>query len=370
MGGQIKPDLVAPLHGVGARPCDTPYNDHLFAYPACAGRIGGTSAAAPVAVGAIASLLSGLKQEGRSASIQGLLHALRFSAQPIEGYQSHEQGYGLLQIPAAWHALSAPAVDGGVHIEVGRREVSIFGVVPPEVGRGVFDVYNLQRDQAYTRQVLVTRTVGAGGAKRHELRFRGSASGAFSIPHAVDLALDERVPIDVEIHPSQPGIFSEIVDVIDPVTDTIVGAFQLSVIAAYELEPQTPLLITTRTRFPDGGSEFILVPSGLGSVSISYRPEDAPIRLMAHLPTPADLGPEGFLGEPWRETQRLRRGGDLVLPGQSETISTLNPVPGVWELRTLMCTFVSPQAHECDIFRHVEEYQRDTEVVITITAED
>ncbi len=94
-GETAKPDIVAPGSALSTVP---PFDGH--------GIKSGTSMATPQASGACALLLSAaLQSQGGLPDMFLLKRALRYSARPLPGYSIPDQGYGMIQVPAAWKLL-------------------------------------------------------------------------------------------------------------------------------------------------------------------------------------------------------------------------------------------------------------------------
>lgn len=100
--GAYVPSLVAP----GGAPAPAPLWLQTNPYKTESG----TSIAAPYASGAAALLLEASLKQGMSVTPDRMIRAMEGSARSLSGYDPFEQGYGLLQISAAFAALAtAPA---------------------------------------------------------------------------------------------------------------------------------------------------------------------------------------------------------------------------------------------------------------------
>ncbi len=96
-GETAKPDIVTPGSALSTVP---PFDG--------SGIKSGTSMATPQASGACALLLSAALQSKQGLPDMFLLkRALRYSARPLPEYTIPDQGYGLIQLPAAWALLKS-----------------------------------------------------------------------------------------------------------------------------------------------------------------------------------------------------------------------------------------------------------------------
>lgn len=96
--GAFLPNLVAP----GGAPAPAPLWLQTNPYKTESG----TSIAAPYVSGAAALLLEASRRQRISVTPDRLIRALEGSARTLAGFDPFEQGYGLLQIPAAFAALA------------------------------------------------------------------------------------------------------------------------------------------------------------------------------------------------------------------------------------------------------------------------
>jgi hypothetical protein len=334
LGGRIKPDLVAPLNMVTTRPCSSVQQGDeqgvrmLYRLPPCYRLGGGTSAATPAAAGAVAALLSGLRQEiGRDLDVRRLLWALRMSARRLDGYGVYEQGYGLLDIPAAWALLQTDQLVPEFEVEAPLAHEDVRFYYDRPVGRGLFEREGWTAGQSEMRTLRITRTSGPAGSLRFRLGWRGNPDDTFGATEAVDLPLGETVDLPVRIHPRAFGAHSAMLELRDDDTGAPVFAIGATVVAAHRfadgaLEADVPV------RWPDGGSAFLDVPAGADLLEITVTAGARPVGLA--------LGAPGRWTDP-AQASAFGAATPILGAGEVRTIRIESPLKGVWELRVASC---------------------------------
>jgi len=120
-GETAKPDIVAP--GL-AFSTVAPWDERPVK--------SGTSMASPAAAGAVALLISAAAARELDPTWEQLRRALWASARDVPGYGRLDQGWGLVQVPAAWRVLKRLAARGGV--QPLTYEVEPDSPVPPDFG--------------------------------------------------------------------------------------------------------------------------------------------------------------------------------------------------------------------------------------------
>lgn len=298
--GAFVPSLVAP----GGAPAPAPLWLQTRPYTT----VSGTSIAAPHAAGAAALLLEASKRQGLTVTPDRLIRAMESSARALAGYDPFEQGYGLLQLSAAFAALAtAPSHPP-------------FLVQSSSGGEG-----------------LLSRGDGQAGA-RLSLTNQGGALERWTInekqgwvsPALTSVTLPKGVErrLDLMITPStQPGIYSTFLQFQRP-GDSI-PAFAVPV--TYVQPSRFP---TSNNRLQWSGAlpvarsqrQFVQVDPGMASLQFNVRlghganpvPEGS-MQVQIYRPDGRIAYNSGILGGP----------NGVGLAGQ---FLTEHPLPGVWEV--------------------------------------
>lgn len=344
--GRIAPDIVAPLWGLAPAACaaNDDRTDALikYSFPKCYTLSGGTSSAAPRAAGALAALISALRLSHREpVNVQRLLSVVRDSARVLPGYQSYEQGYGLLDINIAWEVLqrasSPPRIDLAIRTPDGADQP------------GLYEPTGWRTRGRSNRVLEVTRKSGPPGLVRFALKWREN-DGTFLGPSVISLPLNESVRFAVRIEPRRSGAHSGVLEVVDERTGLTVSAIGLTIIAA-----RTGRHISQHglsVEWPLGHSEFFDVPRGSQQLRISFVPKSAPVGLA--------LVPKH--GLPFDTTLQLLKSVVPTAPGKTGHIFVNDPPPGTWELRFFMCGAASMTFGDCTPYRDSIQSQHNASV--------
>src|SRR5262249_30421218 len=105
--GGFKPDLIAPSTSISVNSAVFPsrVRTEMYKLPFGYTSFGGTSSASPMAAGGAALLISAAKQSGISYTAERLQWALKSGARFLPSIGAHDQGAGLINVPAAWRTL-------------------------------------------------------------------------------------------------------------------------------------------------------------------------------------------------------------------------------------------------------------------------
>ena len=250
--GAIKPDFLAPVERISA---DLPWNSPLDVVPrnrpahrlpagyqiSCC-----TSASSPYAAGVAALLISAARQSAISYRGDRLADALRFSARLIPGGPAHWQGHGLLDIAAAWRALTHP-IDRP-HITASTRVVHPLAqyAARGEEGVGIVEFDGWTPGMSAIRMIVFTRHSGPEEPVTYPLAWAAS-DGSFSTPPSVTLPLRHAVQVPVRIEARSEGVHSGLLELRDAATGAPLFRTQATVVAAPRVHPGTGTLRRTGT---------------------------------------------------------------------------------------------------------------------------
>jgi hypothetical protein len=176
----------------------------------------GTSMASPQAAGSAALLISAAKQAGVQSQPDQLREALKSSARYLDPrILAHEQGVGIIDVPAAWNLLKTNLKTDAITSSVPVNTLLSGFLATPGVGTGIYDREGVTVGQSYTRTYTFTRTSGGGGSVSYNLSWLGN-DGTFSSPATISLAKNAPTQLVVTINPTSSGIHSAVLRLDDP----------------------------------------------------------------------------------------------------------------------------------------------------------
>ena len=127
-----------------------------------------------MAAGAVALLISAAKQSGVPYDAERLAWALKTSARYLPDIGAHEQGNGLINVPAAWEALKrAPppvAISSSAQINVAVGPY----LKTPDHGPGIYEREGWRPGQSGQRTITFTRTSGRAEPVNYIVRWTGN----------------------------------------------------------------------------------------------------------------------------------------------------------------------------------------------------
>lgn len=313
--GALKPDLLAPSGQLGT---EVGYRKGgmapgLYQLPPGYGVDGGTSTATPMASGATALVLSAAKQRGLKYDAVRLKAAMAGAARFIPSLGANEQGGGLVQVGAAFARLEQ--LQGALPPTITSRapvRTALSGLLwPPNEGVGLFEREGWKVGDRGDREITLTRTSGAPGAMRFDVRWLGN-DGTFEVPTTVILPLNQPTRIPVRIVAATSGVHSATLELTTTGVAGLVHRVLCTIVAATPLSAANGFAATTTVSVPKARDRSVFVDVPAGASALTFQAPVA-IRFAAVSPTrdytyPCSYGPAT---------------APCAIP---------NPEPGVWEI--------------------------------------
>ncbi|MCG8319848.1 MAG: S8 family serine peptidase [Cytophagales bacterium] len=217
--GVLKPDFLSPSGVVSLAPQfrnDTRYPRSLYRLPIGYGLGGGTSQATPVATGAVALLISAMKQENINWNLEALYEAMRMSARNIPSLSVHQQGHGLIQVAKAFDYLKQLHQTQKIDIEVKApvRTITSHLLKEPHSGVGLYEYQGWNQNDIGTRKIVLVRKNGIDGDLQYTIKWWGNNSQTFSAPEKISIPLNKPVEIELSISPQKPGVHAAILELL------------------------------------------------------------------------------------------------------------------------------------------------------------
>ncbi len=302
-GGELaKPDLITPGVAFSTVP------------PFDRGREvkGGTSMAAPYAVGLAACLISGIAQEGRAVSAVEIGQALRVSASPLAGGTLLDQGAGEPHLEAAYRWLEAGHQGSQYSVRTSRGAAAAFrrdGLASPGDTVEVFRVRHLT------------------GLRAAQFALRSNVSW-LQVPATLAAApLETAIPVRyVPGRFTVPGVYTGVVRAWNP-NDSVAGplfALLATVVVPYDLGIR-PLVDAGRLIGPAQVQRYFLRVAHPGAtlettVTLGDSGGAPPPTVRLYEPTgqPFRDADEQLLGPRSRGATRLVVRGEDLVPGVYE----------------------------------------------------
>ena len=326
--GGLKPEVVAPGNATSSVPtwqgqqCVIPCSPGL-------GMFNGTSMAAPQASGAAALLLSAALQSGVGHKPEQLREAMDSSARFLTNYQAHEQGFGLINVGAAWDLLKTnlKTVDISASVPVNTK-LSGF-LATPGIGTGIYEREGRHPgDAPFTRTYTFTRSDGGGAT--YNLSWRGNDDGAFSLPAGqTTLTIPNKgsAQLTVTVRPRSvaagSGVSSALLLLDDPKTVGIEYATLNTIITSIKLDASNNYMATvsgSASKFQAGQPKaFFDVPLGTTAMRMTLNVTNGRVNATPLHPYGVPLGGTNAIGF-------------TTGPATVAAVITTGPTDGVWEV--------------------------------------
>jgi len=329
--GGLKPEVVAPGNATSSVP--TWQGQQCVAPITCSpglGMFNGTSMAAPQASGAAALLLSAAIQSGVGHKPAQIREAMDSSARFLSNYQAHEQGFGLINVGAAWDLLKTnlKTVDISSTVPVNTK-LSGF-LATPGIGTGIYEREGRHPgDAAFTRTYTFTKTDGGGAT--YNLSWRGNGDGSFSLPAGqTTLTIPNKgsATLTVTVRPraAGSGVSSALLLLDDPTTAGIEYATLNTIITSIKLDASNNYIGTVSahaSKFQAGQPKaFFDVPPGTTAMRVTLNvTNNGRVNATPVHPYGVPLG--GTTPIPF-----------TTGPASVSTVFATGPTDGVWEVTT------------------------------------
>jgi len=332
--GGFKPNVIAPGSAVSAlptwqagQPVGPPASPAIYPLPPGYGMFNGTSMASPQAAGAGALLLSGLEKEKRRTPAL-IRQALNSSARFLSNELAHEQGNGLINVPAAYDLLTASAqklkpVEMTSAVPVNTK-LSAF-LATPGIGTGIYDREGVPVGSApYTR--TYTFSTSDPGNRTYQLRWIGN-DGTFSLQGGVtslNVGKNKSATLAVKVTPGAAGVHSAILVLDDPTFPGIEYETMNTVIVSIPLNAANAYKATvsgSASKFQAGDPKiFFTVPDGTTAMRMTLEVTNTG-RVNATAQHPYGVPITGAQAIPF-----------TTGPATVTRIITTGPTDGVWEV--------------------------------------
>lgn len=270
------------------------------------------------------SLIAAARAESLPADARHIAWALRMSARRLDGFQAHEQGFGVIDTARAIELLKQlrdrkldlPDIQTRAPV---KTYLSRF-LPEPGVGQGLYEREGWLVRQKDTRKITLLRQSGPATPLSYSLQWQGNDGTFTTTDTEVVLPCNEAVEVPVDISASAAGVHSAHLYLIDKASGLPVHALMTTIVAAEPFTAANNYRVEQRERsLPDASAKryFLDVPPNISSLRLD-----------------AGVGAG--------QMQVLLTGGALDLPpskviaaNQSAVLLVPYPPPGVYELTVL-----------------------------------
>lgn len=325
--GGFKPQIIAPGSAVSSIPTWQNGASVVGNYPLPPGygMFNGTSMASPQAAGAGALLLSGIEKEKRREPAV-LRQALNSSARFLSNELAHEQGNGLINVPAAYALMTGNKIKPVEMTSAVPTNTKLSGfLATPGIGTGIYDREGVPVGSApYTR--TYTFSTNDAGMATYNLRWIGN-DGTFSLPagtSSVRIGKNHSATLAVRVTPGAAGVHSAILVLDDPkipgieyeTMNTVIVSIPLNAANAYKAT-----VTASASKFQAGDPKaFFTVPDGTTAMRMTLEVTNGG-RVNATAQHP--------YGVPIGGTQAIPF---TTGPATVSVLITTGPIPGTWEV--------------------------------------
>lgn len=276
------------------------------------------------AAGETESLIAAARAENLPADARHIAWALRMSARRLDGFQAHEQGFGVIDTAHALELLKQlrdRKLDLPDILTRAPVKTYLSRFLPePGVGQGLYEREGWLVRQKDTRKITLLRQSGSATPQVYSLQWQGNDGTFKATQEEVSLPFNEAVEIPVEIAASAAGVHSAHLYLIDKASGLPVHALMITIVAAEPFTAANNYRVEQREQSLPGASAkryFLDIPPNISSLRL-------------------DVGVGGG------QAQVMLTGGALDLPpskvigaNQPAVLLVPYPPPGVYELTVL-----------------------------------
>ncbi len=255
--------------------------------------------------------------------------AMDSSARYLTNYQAHEQGFGLINVGAAWDLLKTNLkkqdIDSAVPV---NSKLSGF-LATPGIGRGIYEREGRHAgDAAFTRTYTFTKSDGGSGS--YNLSWRGN-DGSFSLPAGqttLSIGSKGSATLTITVRPAAAsGVSSALLLLDDPKTAGIEYATMNTIITSIKLDASnnyTGTVSASASKFQAGQPKaFFDVPLGATAMRMTLSvTNNGRVNATALHPYGVPL------------TAASQAIGFTTGPASDSRVLTTGPTAGVWEVVT------------------------------------
>lgn len=264
------------------------------------------------------------------ADARHLSWALRMSARRLDNYQPHEQGFGAVDVPKAIELLrqvKSRKFDLPDILTRAPVKTYLSRFLPePGMGQGLYEREGWLVKRPDKRTITLTRQNGPSTPLTYTLQWQGNDGTFKTRQDEVVLPFDTPVEVEIAIMPTEIGIHSALLYLIDKTTQlpvhavmtTIVASEQFTAANGYTIQHDEQALAERRSR-----SYFLEVPPNVSSLRVDVTAVAGQVEML--------LGTGGPSGAGFNTP----RSEQPIVPGKPAMVLVPYPAPGVYELTLL-----------------------------------
>jgi len=270
-----------------------------------------------------AALAEAARTENLPSDARHILWALRMSARRLDGYQPHEQGFGIIDTTRALELLrqvKSRKFDLPDILTRAPVKTYLSRFLPePGVGQGLYEREGWLVKRPEKRKITLTRQNGPSTPLTYTLQWQAN-DGTFSAKQdEVILPFDTPVEVEIYIAPEEVGIHSALLYLVDKMTQLAVHTVMTTIVASEQFTAANGYTIQHRKQTLAGRraqSHFIEVPPNVSSLRMNVTATVGQVEML--------LGTGGPSGAGFNSPR-----------GKAGLVTVTYPPPGVYELTLL-----------------------------------